>query len=169
MANLTTVEFALCVLAMFGRVLDENRMAVHVLLEAIKSYVSRNHPRLVFLLTPHSLSEPFDGPFRQAGGQAGWIRWTQLSASDCCIPWQRLPMKEIKTEEGAQAILHTILDPVLGSLTWQELAKMRKDVDEGIRLASSAPLEEVRARVAGFIVDAWKDGRREHWTGVWNK
>ncbi|KAH7302853.1 hypothetical protein B0J17DRAFT_692684 [Rhizoctonia solani] len=151
MAMLSAVEFALCVLSMFGRVLDENRMAVHVLLEAIKSY------------------NPLTGQFgKRAVKQAGYGGRSSLRAIAAYLG-KDYKMNELRTEEGAQAILHTILDPVLGSLTRQELAKIRKDVDEGIRLASSAPVEEVRAKVAEFILEAWKNGRREHWVDVWNR
>ncbi|KAJ1302202.1 hypothetical protein OPQ81_001027 [Rhizoctonia solani] len=151
MPTLSAVEFALCVLSMFGQVIDENRMAVHVLLEAIKSY--------------NLLTKQFG---QRAVKQAGYGGRSSLRALAAYLG-KDYKMKELRTDEGAQAVLHTILDPVIGSLSRQELCKLRKDVDQAIRLVSSVPVEEVRARMAGFTVQAWEDGRREHWMAVWKK
>ncbi|CAE6512994.1 unnamed protein product [Rhizoctonia solani] len=149
MAKLSAVEFALCVLSMFGRVIDENRMAVQVLLEAIKSY--------------NPLTHQFG---KRAVKQAGYGGRSSLRALAAFFG-KDYNMKELRTDEGGQAVLHTILDPVLGSLTRSELVKLREDVDEAIKLASSAPMNEVRARVIGFVRKAWEDGRREHWMAAW--
>ncbi|EUC55403.1 hypothetical protein RSOL_114590 [Rhizoctonia solani AG-3 Rhs1AP] len=135
MAKLSAVEFALCVLSMFGRVMDENRMALQVLLEAIKSY------------------NPTTGKFgKRAVKLAGYGGRSSLRAM-----------------AGAQAVLHTILDPVIGCLSVHELVKLRGDMDEAMRLASSLPMEEVRARVAEFAQKARENGGRERWMGLWEK
>ncbi|KAG8751063.1 hypothetical protein FRC11_009766, partial [Ceratobasidium sp. 423] len=149
MAILSAVEFALCVLSMFGRVIDENRMAVQVLLEAIKSY--------------NPLTHQFG---KRAVKQVGYGGRSSLRALAAFFG-KDYNMKELRTDGGAQAVLHTILDPVLGSLSHEELVELRKDMDKAMRLASSTPMDEVRAAVVGFVLQAWKDGRREYWMAAW--
>ncbi|KEP45714.1 hypothetical protein V565_247480 [Rhizoctonia solani 123E] len=135
MAKLSAVEFALCVLSMFGCVMDENRMALQVLLKAIKSY------------------NPTTGKFgKRAVKQAGYGGRSSLRAM-----------------AGAQAVLHTILDPVIGCLSVHELVKLREDMDAAMQLASSLPMEEVRVRVAEFAQKARENGGRERWMRVWEK
>ncbi|KAJ1302196.1 hypothetical protein OPQ81_001022 [Rhizoctonia solani] len=136
---------------MFGQVIDENRMAVHVLLEAIKSY--------------NLLTKQFGQRAVKQAGYGGRSSLRELAA----YLGKDYKMKELRTDEGAQAVLHTILDPVIGSLSRQELYKLKKEMDEMIRLVSSAPTEEVRARITGFTVQAWEDGWREHWMAAWKK
>ncbi|CUA74011.1 hypothetical protein RSOLAG22IIIB_05357 [Rhizoctonia solani] len=164
---LSAVEFALCVLSMFGRVLDENRMAVQVLLEAIKSY--------------NTTTRQFG---KRAVKEAGYGGRSSLRAMAKFLG-QDYNMKELRTDEaslspsspgdtetdrqGAQAVLHTILDPVIGCLTRQELVNMCRDMDEAMRLASSVPMEEVRTRVAEFGKQARENGCCERWVEVWEK
>ncbi|KAL5637800.1 hypothetical protein ACGC1H_002163 [Rhizoctonia solani] len=151
MAKLSAVEFALCVLSMFGRVMDENRMALHVLLEAIMSH------------------NPITGQFgKRAVKQAGYGGRSSLRAMGGFLG-KDYGMKELRTEEATQAVLHTILDPVIGCLTREELMKLRRDMDDAMRLASSLPMEEVRVRVAEFAQQARENGGRERWMGVWEK
>ncbi|CUA74480.1 hypothetical protein RSOLAG22IIIB_11235 [Rhizoctonia solani] len=164
---LSAVEFALCVLSMFGRVLDENRMAVQVLLEAIKSY--------------NMTTKQFG---KRAVKQAGYGGRGSLRAMAKFLGHD-YNMRELRTDEaslspsspddtdtseqGAQAVLHTILDPVIGCLTRQEIVNMRRDMDEAMRLASSVPMEEVRTRVADFGKQARENGCCERWIEVWEK
>ncbi|CAE6443867.1 unnamed protein product [Rhizoctonia solani] len=151
MPNLSAVEFALCVLSMFARVIDENRIAVQVLLEAINSY---NPSTRTFA--------------KRAAKQVGYGARSSLRALAAYLG-KDYNMKELRTEDGAQAILHTILDPVIGSLSGKELARAKKDIAEAMRATWCVPEAEVRAAVGEFTAQAWEDGRREYWMGVWKK
>ncbi|CCO37805.1 hypothetical protein BN14_11965 [Rhizoctonia solani AG-1 IB] len=151
MARFSAIEFALCVLSMFGRVIDENRIAVQVLLEAIKSY------------------NPSTRTFgKQAAKQVGYGARSSLRAFAMYLG-KTYNMKQLRTEDGAQAILHTILDPVIGSLTAKELARLKKGVPEAARQTWCVGEGEVRTAVCEFLVKAWREGRREYWLGVWQK
>ncbi|EUC55395.1 hypothetical protein RSOL_113810, partial [Rhizoctonia solani AG-3 Rhs1AP] len=84
MAELSAVQFALCVLSMFGRVMDENRMALQVLLEAIMSY------------------NPITGKFgKRAVKQAGYGGRSSLRAMAVFFG-KDYGMKELRTEEASR-------------------------------------------------------------------
>ncbi|CAE6399922.1 unnamed protein product [Rhizoctonia solani] len=151
MARFSAVEFAICILSMFGRIMDENRIAVQVLLEAIKSY------------------NPSTRTFgKEAAKQVGYGGRSSLRAFAKYLG-KEYNMKELRTEDGAQAILHTILDPVVGSLSAKELARLKKGVPEAIRQIWCVPEEEVRSAVREFSVQVWEEGSQEYWLGVWEK